>query len=432
MLRRRPHLLSFFAFLSTVFFAAISVGEDWSQWRGANRANHSAETGLFESWGPNGPELAWIKEGMGSGYASVAVVGGKAYTSGNFDDGQAVVAIDVTDGNILWKQLLNNKPPKHGYPGSRTTPTVDGDLLYVVSSDGVVACLRTKDGSEVWKRNFADWSGKMMSGWGFSESPLVDGDKVICTPGGHKGMVVALNKMTGEEIWASTLPSYGDEIGLNGKNLKDGAGYASAIISNAAGIKQYVQLVGRGLIGVRASDGKLLWRYDRVSNGTANIPTAIVDGDYIFTSTAYNTGAALLHLLSTDEGVKVKEEYWLDGKTFQNKHGGMTLVDGHIYCGHGNGNGLPICLELSTGKVTWGPERAAGSGESSLIAADGHLIWRRQDGTVILTKANPKTMEVVGEFTPAFQKGKTWAHPVIADGKLYLREQDKLMCYTLK
>ena len=406
--------------------------DDWSQWRGVDRANHSAETGLFESWGADGPKLSWISSGMGSGYASVAVVGDRAYTSGDFDDGQAVVAIDVANGKTVWKQLLNQKPPKHGYPGSRTTPTVDGDHLYVVSSDGIVACLQTKDGSKVWSRNFKDWGGKMMSGWGFSESPLVDGDVVVCTPGGSKGLLVALNKKTGKEVWSCAAPKWTDEKGVNGKNLRNGAGYASPIISNGAGVKQYVQLVGRGLVGVRAKDGKYLWRYSRVSNGTANIPTAIVDGDNIFTSTAYGTGAALLKLTANGEQVNAEEVYWLDGKTFQNKHGGMTLVDGHIYCGHGNGNGLPVCLNMKSGEVTWGPERAKGKGEASLVVADGHIVWRREDGTVILTKVNPKTMDVVGAFKPEFQKGKTWAHPVIANGKLYLREQDKMMCYQLR
>ena len=176
----------------------------------------------------------------------------------------------------------------------------------------------------------------------------------------------------------------------------------------------------------------MLWRYDRVANGTANIPTAIVDGDHVFTSTGYGTGAALLKLVADGDGVKAEEVYWLDGNTLQNKHGGMTLIDGHVYCGTGNGNGLPVCLDLETGQITWGPERAAGKGESSLVAADGHIVWRREDGTVILSTTNAESMEVIGTFKPVYQKGRTWAHPVIANGKLYLREQDKLMCYQLK
>ena len=271
-----------------------------------------------------------------------------------------------------------------------------------------------------------------MSGWGFSESPLVDGDWVLCTPGGPDGMVVALDKISGKQVWATKLPEYGDEEGVNSKNIRDGAGYASIVTSNGGGVKQYVQLVGRGLIGIRAKDGKLLWRYVRVSNGTANSPTAVVDGDLVFTSTAYNTGAACLKLVANGDGVTAEEVYWLDSKQFQNKHGGMTLVNGYIYAGHGNGSGLPICLNMKTGEVAWGPERSEGKGETSLIYADGRIIMRRQDGVVILLEATPEAYREIGTFEPAYQEGKTWAHPTIANGKLYLREQGKLMCYRLK
>ena len=242
-----------FASILNIAFASVfstARADDWLGWRGANRANQSPETGLFESWSSAGPKLAWVAEGTGSGYASVSVAGNRAYTSGNFEDSQSVIAIDTADGRVVWTQPITDKPPKHGYAGSRTTPTIDDDRLYVVSSDGKIVCLRREDGSQVWSRRFTDWNGKMMSGWGYSESPLVDGDVVLCTPGGKDGMVVALDKMTGEQIWASTLPDYGQEQGLNGKPLKDGAGYSSVVISAGAGVKQYIQLVGRGLIGV--------------------------------------------------------------------------------------------------------------------------------------------------------------------------------------
>ena len=198
-----------------------------------------------------------------------------------------------------------------------------------------------------------------------------------------------------------------------------------------AGVKQYVQLVGRGLIGVRASDGKFLWRYSRVANGTANIPTPVISGDYVFTSTAYGTGSALLHLQKSTAGVDAEEVYWLEGNDLQNKHGGMVLVDGYIYCGTGNGQGLPICVNMKTGENAWGPVRGEGRGEASLIYADGHLVIRRDDGTVMLVKATPEKFDLVHSFMPQFQQGKSWAHPVIANGRLYLREQDKLMVFQL-
>lgn len=412
--------------------AGVLQAADWSQWRGPERTARSPETGLFGTWDADGPPLAWAGQGAGNGYASVAVVADRAYTTGNTESGQAVVAFDTLNGRLVWSRAVTPNNPDHGYEGSRCTPTVDGDRLYVVTSDGAIVCLAAREGQILWRRDFSDWGGRMMSGWGFSESPLVDGAHVICTPGGPQGMVVALDKTSGEEIWASQMSAYSDEEGINGKPLKDGAGYASAVISHGGGVKQYVQLVGRGLIGVRASDGRLLWRYRRVANGTANIPTPLVQDDYLFTSTGYGTGAALLRLRPAGDGVKAEEVYWLDSRTMQNKHGGMVLVDGYVYAGHGNGQGLPICIEMMTGQVAWGPERAAGSGETSVVYADGHIVYRREDGTVILARATPEEFAVVHTFKPEFQEGKSWAHPVIAGGRLYLREQDRLMCYELK
>jgi len=423
---------SFLAFAASLLGTAVQ-GENWSQWRGADRANRSTETGLFANWGQSGPPLAWIAEGVGSGYASVSVVGSRIFTTGNFANDQSVIALNSSTGKVVWKTAISDTAPKHGYDGSRSTPTVDGEKLYVVSSDGAIICLSGRDGKVIWKRDFDDFNGKMMSGWGFSESPLIDGNRVICTPGGPEAMVVALDKVTGEDIWACPMPSGGDAQGVNGKDLQDGAGYSSPIVSEGGGVKQYVQLVGKGLIGISAEDGKLLWTYSRVANGTANIPTALVDGDYVFTSTGYGTGSALLKLASDGNGgVDAEEVYWLESKTLQNKHGGMTLVDGHIYCGHGNGDGLPICVEMKTGDVSWGPLRGKGSGETSTVYADGHIVFRREDGTVILAEATPEKFVMKSSFMPSFQQGKSWAHPVISGGVMYLREQDKLMAYKVK
>lgn len=412
--------------------ASWAVADDWTQWRGPNRTNRSAETGLFNQWDADGPPLAWTAEGLGEGYASVSVRGDRIYTTGNFDDGQSVVAVDARSGQVVWRTPVTAEAPKHSYEGSRCTPTIDGDRLYVVASDGRIVCLQAHDGRLIWSRSFDDWNGRMMSGWGYSESPLVDGAKVICTPGGPQGMIVALDKMTGDEIWACRGPQSSDRADANGKSLKSGAGYASPVISEGAGVRQYVQLVGQGLIGVQADTGKLLWHYGRVANATANIPTPIVDGDLIFTSTAYNTGSALLRLKPTaGGGVDAEEIYWLESRQLQNKHGGMVLVDGHIYCGHGNGTGLPICVNIKSGNIAWGPVRAEGKGEAGVTYADGHVVFRREDGTVMLVRATPERFDLVESFMPAFQQGKSWAHPVIANGRLYLREQNKLMAYEV-
>ena len=298
---------------------------------------------------------------------------------------------------------------------------------FVVTSDGQIVCLNRKDGHISWKKSFQqDFNGKMMSGWGYSESPLIDGEKVLCTPGGKDAMIVALNKKDGSLIWKAAIPTFNEKG-------KQGAGYSSIIISEAAGVKQYVQLVGQGLIGIRAKDGKFLWGYAKVANRTANIPTPIADGDRIFASSGYGTGACLLKLSSDgNEGVTAEEEYFLSANVFQNHHGGMVLNDGHIYAGHGHNNGFPICLELKSGEVVWGGKiRGAGSKSAAVCFADNHLIFRYQTGEVALIQATPDGYKLKGSFKPEIVKQPSWAHPVVCNGRLYLREQNALMVYAV-
>jgi hypothetical protein len=220
------------------------------------------------------------------------------------------------------------------------------------------------------------------------------------------------------------------DVGAAGR---DGAGYSSIVISNAGGVKQYVTLVGRGVIGVRAQDGKFLWAYNRIANTTANIPTPIVTGDYVFCASGYGTGAALLHLKRQGDGFQVEEKYFHPGKVMQNHHGGMVLVGQHVYFGSGHNNGLPMCVELASGEVAWGGrERGPGNGSAAITYADGHLVFRYQSGEVALIEATPVAFRLKGFFKPQHVEGPSWAHPVVIGGKLYLREQDVLMCYDVK
>ena len=376
-------------------------------------------------WTSNPPAHLWTVEGFGEGYASVAVVGGTLYTLGDVEGGQAVIAASADDGKIQWKKLLTQARPEHKYEGSRCTPSVDGDQLFVITSDGSIACLKTADGDVIWQRSFSDWGGKMMSGWGFSESPLVDGEFVLCTPGGENALVVCLDKKTGKEIWACKAAFEGD-------NGKDGAGYSSIVISNALGIKQYVQLTGRGVVGIDAADGKQLWSYNRVANGVANISTPLIDGNFVFASTSYKTGACFLELKKQGDSIVAEEKYFLEGNLFNNHHGGMILLDGHVYAGHQQNEGFPTCINLATGDIIWGGKlRGPGKGSAALLLIDGHLIFRYQDGTVALIEATPTEYKLKGSFTPDYQKGNSWSHPVVVNGRLYLREQDKLMCYQV-
>lgn len=414
--------------LSTMVAMAAAPSGDWPQWRGPGRENKSSYKGINSDWDANPPKLLWKTDGMGGGYASVSVKGDRLYTTGNHPDGQNVVAVDLKSQKVLWKQPITDQVPRHGHDGSRCTPTIDGDRLYAVSSNGGIACLNAADGKIVWKHDFKEWGGKMMSSWGFSESPLVDGEHVLCTPGGSEAMIVCLNKNDGNVVWKSAVPDFGDAG-------QSGAGYSSIVISEAAGVKQYVTLVGRGTIGVRASDGKLLWSYNRIANGTANIPTCLISGDYVFTSSGYGDGgSALLKLSKSGDGVEAAEVYYRRGNELQNHHGGMVLVGDVIYLGHGHNKGFPVCVDLATGKTIWEASRESrdiGKGSAGVTYVDGHLVFRYQDGPVALIQATPDGFHFKGSFKPEIIEREGWSHPVVVDGKLYLREQNHLMVYDI-
>ena len=416
-------LCLFLVLASNVFAAA----KDWPQWRGPNRDGISTETGLLKEWPSDGPPLAWRTKGLGRGMSSVAIANGRIFTQGaankNGQRGVFVTALDPADGKEIWATAITTgrEPQPNG------TPTVDGRLLFAVGNDGDVACLETDTGKLVWKKNFgADFGGKCMSGWGYSESPLVEGDRLICVPGGANAGIVALNKQTGEIVWKSAIP----DLGRKGQ---DGAGYTGVVISPGAGVKQYVTLMGRGLVGVRASDGKFLWGYNKIANGTADIPTPIVKGDYIFGSSGYGDGgSALLKLSKAGDGVKAEEVYYLSANQLQNHHGGMILLDDHIYMGHGHNNGFPTCVDFLTGKVVWGKERGPGTGSAAIVYADGHLYFRYQDATMALIEATTKGYNLKGSFRLASKLAESWPHPVVLDGKLYVRDQDVLLCYDVR
>jgi outer membrane protein assembly factor BamB len=296
----------------------------------------------------------------------------------------------------------------------------------VIGPHGDIVCLEAASGKEVWHRNLrTDFSGQMHSGWGYSESPLVDGQKVVCTPGAAGAGIAALDKHSGSEIWRAAIPAIGDRGG-------DGAAYSSIVVTSGGGVRQYVQLMGRGAVGVAAKDGTFLWGYNRVANGTANVPTPVVHGDYVFCSSGYQTGAALLRLHAAGDGVNAEEVYFLDGKEFQNHHGGMILVGDHIYAGHGHNAGAPTCLEWKTGKTLWRQNRGPGTGSAAVTFADGNLYFRFENGVMALVGATPQGYQEKGRFQIPDVEQPSWSHPVVAGGRLFLREQDALLCYDVK
>jgi outer membrane protein assembly factor BamB len=399
---------------------------DWPQWRGPNRDAISPERGLLAAWGDGGPPLAWKASGMGAGFSSLSIAGDRIYTMGDFGDEQFALAVSLADGKLLWKTKVG--PAHHDeYGGPRATPTVDGELLYALGTASDLVCLETATGRERWRHNLQREYGAITPGWKFAESPLVDGDRVVFTPARTAAGMVAVDKRSGKEIWRSQWPS----IGPRGM---DEAPYSSMVISNGAGVKQYVQLTQRGVVGVRASDGKFLWGYNRLANDTANIPTPIVWGDYVFASTGYRDGGtALLKLARAGDGVAATEVYFLEPTTFQNHHGGMVLLGDYIYAGHGHSRGFPICVELLTGKIRWGGNiRNGGTGSAAVVYADGRLYFRYQNGTIKLIEASSQGYRERGSFDLPDVRKPSWSHPVVAGGKLFLREQDTLYCYNLR
>lgn len=404
--------------------------EDWTRFRGPNCDGICKETNLIQKIPSDDPKLLWQINGLGTGYSSVSIVNDKLYTMGDLPDGtkkaQFVIAVDLKSHEQLWATRIG--PPHND--GPRCTPTVDGDRLYVLGTSSDLVCLSTS-GKVLWKKNLEqDFGGKMMSVWHWSESPLVDGEKVVCTPGTNNAVMVALDKMSGDLIWKSKMPNIG-------KRGKDGAGYTSMIAAEIDGVRQYVTIVGRGAIGVEAATGKFLWGYNRIANSVANIPTPIVRDNHVFVTTSYKTGSALLQLSRDGDKFNVKEVYFLTPRQFENHHGGVVLIGDYLYGGSGQNGGIPVCIEFLTGKIMWSEKdwtRAVKAlGSAAVLYADGQLYFRYEKNAVVaLIEANPKRFQVNGLFQAAVSSGPSWAHPVIHDGKLYLRSNDTLMCYNVK
>lgn len=411
--------------LAGIPIAASGADSDWPTFRGADRTAVAPDTGLLTSWPEGGPKLLWEAAGMGRGYSSPAISNGRIYTMGDGlstveDKDEYLVCLNEADGKELWRSKTGPAwtSGQESWQSSRSTPTVDGKHVYVLTAQGVLITFNSADGSEVWRKDLKEeFGGKKADGWGYSESVLIDGDRLICTPGGPDNTMVALNKQTGSLIWSCPRP---DDLG---------AGHASIVISNIGGTKVYVTTTGTGAMGVRAGDGKLLWGYD-IPKTTAVIPTPIVKDDLVFFTAGYGTGGALVRQFASADGVDIEEIYPLD-PSLQNKHGGVVLVGNYLY-GDSGDSGTPFCAELQSGEVQW-KSRGSGKRSACVAAADGHVYFRYQDGTMTLVEANPEEFREVGSFqVPGSGDRPSWAHPVIAHGKLYLREGDKLLCYALR
>ena len=336
--------------------------------------------------------------------------GDRIFVQGARNGQSSVAALNRADGKQVWVRALGPAGDNDRGPGPRSTPTVDGDRMYVLTESGDLACLRVQDGTVVWQRNILKEFGARNISWLISESPLVDGNQVIVSPGGRGAGMVALEKMSGKTIWVA-------------KELSDEAGYASAIVADVQGVRTVMTFTAEAGIGVRASDGKLMWRHRPVANNTANIATPVFFDNKVFYSSGYGTGGALLGLRAQGGTVQAQEIYFT--RDMQNHHGGVVLVNGYLY---GFDNSILTCLEFATGKQMW-QHRSVGKG--SVSYADGHLYLLSENRVVGLAEATPMGYREKGRFTIAEQNWQSWAHPVVSGGRLYLRDQGILAAYDI-
>jgi outer membrane protein assembly factor BamB len=409
-----PRLAALFACV-----ALTASAEDWPQFRGPERTAISEETGLLKSWPEGGPKLLWRADDLGQGYGSVAVVGDRAYIVANRGmASEYVTAISVKDGSKIWSTEMgpvgkpNQEPP---YASARSTPTVVGDVLYALSSNGDLVSIQTSTGEVLWRKSLLkDFAGQSGT-WAYAESPLIDGDVLVVTPGGAEATLVALRRETGETIWKSQVPG------------GEPAAFASAIPTMAADRKQYVQFLNQGVVGVDAATGEFLWRFNGTASGPANPPTPIVDGDYVYSSNARRFGGALVRI--SDEGKKAEQVYF--SRTSPNTMGGQVLLDGVLY--GTNQEGL-TAAEFTTGKLLWQSQ----GGPGSIQYADGHFYVHWESSEVSLVEATPEAFREKGRFTPPNppsvtngQPKMTWTYPVAANGRLYIRDLGTLWCYDV-
>ncbi len=394
--------------VASCLFSSIARSDDWPGWRGPNRDGISNEKGIMDRWPANGPVLKWSLQGMGAGYSTPAVADGKLYLIGAEGGKENLICVDLSDKKVAWSVPIG-KRASVGYEGSRATPTVDGNMIYALSSNGELSAIELKDQKVVWEKSYKNDFGGRYGAWGFAESPLVDGNKLVIGPGGPKAAIVALDKKNGEVLWQSTVPN------------SPVAAYASPIAIDVAGERQYVHFLSAGVVGVDAKTGKHRWTYDKCSNGTANCPTPIYSKGQLFAASGYGTGGGSVTLSKNG----AREKYFV--KKFVNHHGGFVKIGNYVY---GTNDSSLLCVDWNTGAVRW-QDRSVGKG--SIAAVDGKLIVRSESGPIALVEANPGKYTELGRIKnqPERSGQAAWAHPVIADKTLYIRDWETLLAYEL-
>ena len=404
-----------FALAGFLLFTSALTAGDWPHWRGPDRDDVSKEVGLLKEWPKDGPPRVWLNKDVGLGYSGVAIVGGKLFTMGAREDTEFLICLDANDGQELWSARIGSRLGNGWGDGPRGTPSVDGDRVYAMGGQGSLVCAQVANGEVVWTKSMGSLGGKKPN-WGYCESVLVDGPRLVCTPGGSEGAIVAFDKLTGDLQWQS-------------KEVTDGAQYASLVPVEHNGQRQYIQLFTKSVVGVAADSGKLLWKTDWPDGRTAVIPTPIFHEGHVFITSGYGAGCKL-----TKIGPDYQVEDVYVSKEMQNHHGGVIRIGDHVY---GSSERNWVCMDFKTGHPAWIERRTFGKG--SVTSADGMLYCLDEgSGEVVLVDASPSGWKEHGRFNLQAQssqrsrQGKVWTHPVISNGKLFLRDQELLSCYDVK
>jgi outer membrane protein assembly factor BamB len=395
------------------------LAKDFPQWRGPERDGHTTETRLLQEWPPEGPKLLWQVQEVGAGYSTPSVVGGRIFLLANEGSEESVLALSAKDGSRLWAAKLGKvgHPDQNpNYPGARSTPTVEGKYLFALGSDGDLVCLETASGREVWRRHLRNDFGGRYGEWAYAESPLLDGDRLICTPGGTNATLLALNKRTGAVIWQCAVPGGSD------------AAYASAISAKCSGVRQYIQFLATGLVGVEAKTGKLLWHFEKTAKGSPAVIMTPLASDGVVYSGAFRASSALVKPVRKSGNFTLEEVF--SGNKLPIGLGGVVKVGDYLY---GSSSVAAMCVDFKTGTVKW-EERAIGP--CSWLVADKRLYLHAESGEVALLEPSAEGYREKGRFSPPNPpprgQAKAWAYPVVAEGRLYIREQNSLWCYDVK
>ena len=379
---------------------------EWAQWRGPNRDGISSETGFLKNWPQEGPKVLWHIP-FGDGYSGISIAQGKVYTMAAEGNDEYVICLDASNGEEVWRFRSGAKFTESRGDGPRSMPTVHGDSVFALGAEGKLYALDAGDGTKLWAHNFVEEFDSKIPTWGFSSSPLIEGNLVLVEAGGEDGKsIVAFDKKSGDIVWTA----HTDEVG-----------YSSPIALDFGGARQIIFLTSKTLLSVAPEDGKIYWKYPWPEGINIATPIFIPD-DKIFISAAYDKGAVLLKMTTDEDGIGI-EEVW-KSRVMKNHFNSSVLQGDYLY---GFDNTILTCIEADTGEEQW---QQRGFKKGSLLLADGYLIILGEGGKLALAEANPSEYNEKARFQ--LFDDKCWTVPTLAGGKLYLRTQKEMVCLDLR